>query len=207
LRYRVGAIHSGLRAAGMFPRSSWSFGVRVLPTDSPDPSTAHSLGRRTGTRRPPKVTAPTSLPPGGRPVRVMVALRSAQRVDVGARHRAHSPTGPRPRRWPAAPPGHRRRSRPSPYRPGPARPAPATRWSYSSGRLLHVVLPAYPDWLIRRAERPVGMLGPLDSPSSSATHPGNRAGPQIWSPNDQLAIFKWVSDCSTKIAGAPNRRS
>jgi hypothetical protein len=28
----------------------------------------------------------------------------------------------------------------------------------------------------------------------------------IWSPNDQLVIFKWISDTSTKIASAPYTR-
>jgi hypothetical protein len=28
----------------------------------------------------------------------------------------------------------------------------------------------------------------------------------IWSPNDQIVIFKWISDISTKIAGLPYTR-
>jgi hypothetical protein len=46
-----------------------------------------------------------------------------------------------------------------------------------------------------RRERPADYL---DFRSSSATDKESDMGAPIWSPNDQLVIFKWISDASTK---------
>jgi hypothetical protein len=56
-----------------------------------------------------------------------------------------------------------------------------------------------------RRERP-GAPDYLDFRSSSATHTESDMSAPIWSPNDQIVIFKWISDISTKIAGLPYTR-
>ena len=71
---------------------------------------------------------------------------------------------------------------------------------------LGVVRAEDPGPFVRRADAPVGLRGPLDSPSSSATHTESDTWAAIWSPNDQLVIFKWISDTSTKIASTPYTR-
>ena len=56
-----------------------------------------------------------------------------------------------------------------------------------------------------RRERPAA-ADYLDFRSSSAIHTESDMSAPIWSPNDQLVIFKWISDSSAKIAGTPYTR-